>query len=149
MINHVWSVLCQQTIVDARTGATTHVNTVNGASFFEDEENLILPPLVISTRWAKEDTTNAETTEIRVRIDPPEGRDKIKIGQGTITLGTDQHGINSNIEVAHLRLKSGGRYSFLVDHRDPVKKTRWKTVAKLPIDVKLVPSPEKEANEND
>ena len=140
MIEHVWSVLCAQVVVDS---------TTNNISLFNVLEQLqinVSPPLpegtnsvpfthnIVST-WQLADYEVPADTRVRVRLVGP---NQILEGQEPFNVDLQEEGIHRRrtvINLTHLPLSGSGLYEFIIEQEQPDE--TWIQVAKLPLEVEL------------
>ena len=142
MATHVWSLLCRQPIVDAFTHTLTivdvleeiQISMVRAGSVSETD---VLPvatfDFVLVSLWIRSDDSIEEDARLRARIIAPSGK----------TIGTteQQFPLKENQRARNLLHARGvpapesGRYT--IEVQVPMSGGRWRTVSRLPLDVKL------------
>lgn len=131
MIQHVWSVICQNASIDVQTNSVSLLNTLENLVILGEpskETPAILSCEIVSL-WAREKETEPCMGQMRVLINLP-GQEKPQVITLEIDLAkTSFH--RTRITIGALPLISGGRFEFQVEYRLSSEKV-WHPAAKLP-----------------
>lgn len=151
MIKHIWSMLCEKSIVDSKSNNVSLIGIIEEAQFHgnlnnkqpgKDTEND--PSLYLHiewlTLWARKEKNTPIETEVKDYIINPSGE---------ITFTKEYHiDLSKNIRLRCRRnisfapfKQSGkpgdsGQYLFCVKVKNPESK-KWEEVSQLPVDVKI------------
>lgn len=142
MATHVWSLLCRQPIVDAFTKTLTIVEVLEEIQIGFEAVGGPLPrplpmpviDLVIVSMWMRSGAA-PEETRFRARFVAPSGKPLGQIEQ-PISL-KDHPRARHMLHARRLPVPESGAYR--IEIQEPTKAGRWKTVATLPLDVKVLP----------
>lgn len=143
MIKHVWSVLCQKSVVDSTT------NNISLIEVFEQLEVDIKPqspdipapsgdvkinfPYELVNFWTKDKNLKSEA-EVKITLLDPKGR-IIKSLNKHILIPKKNRRLREVNKISDLLLRSSGIYTFKVSIGDG--KSKFKTVAEIPLEIKI------------
>jgi len=142
MINHIWSVVCERTILDRVTNLISIINsleelTVQGPL---EKNRMLAAPIEIISYWVRSDFAVPEKGQANYKFVTPSG-ETIKNKEIDIDL-LEYERLRSRIQFTNLNFPEPGLYQFQVDYRidnDSV----WETVVSIPLKVNVVDEPEK------
>lgn len=142
MIKHIWSVLCQKSIVDQ------HSNNISLLDVFEElkvntqpsPDNIlskfgeIVVPVTyqIVSLWTH-DPIKKELIDLRVDFNKPDGSIKT-IFENELELPSDKIRIRNIININGIGIKNTGKYIFEIKEKSK-KESKFKTVAELPLEI--------------
>jgi hypothetical protein len=142
MATHVWSLLCRQPIVDAFTHTLTIVDVLEEIQIAivragnASKTDLLPVPtfdFVLVSLWIRSDDSIEEDARLRARIIAPSGK---IIGTTEQAYSLKEHQRARNLLHARgVPAPESGRYT--IEVQVPVSGGRWRTVSRLPLDVKL------------
>lgn len=142
MATHVWSLLCRQPIVDAFTHALTIVDVLEEIQISivragNASQTDVLPvptfDFVLVSLWIRSDGSVEEDARLRARIVAPSGK---TIGTTEQAYSLKEHQRARNLLHARgVPAPESGRYT--IEVQVPMSGGRWRTVSRLPLDVKL------------
>ncbi|MBN1317127.1 MAG: hypothetical protein JXA42_16715 [Anaerolineales bacterium] len=138
MIEHVWSVLCKDSVIDQETNNIYLHNIIEQIVIRADPKpnGILVHGLQIVTFTVRSDPQQAEKGELRVSLETPDGKAQGKV-DFQIDLETAERSRNI-IKFTTIPVSAPGRYYFRVQLRtDP--DARWKRVASLPVDISFLP----------
>jgi len=148
MINHVWTVVCQNAIIDRETNFASIINVFEGIEIAKDPrpEGFLTKELNVITLWARSQDDTPSTWLFRLVFESPS---QIQLGSfnGEIDFGTQVTG-RSIFQFAGLPLPENGTYHFCVELFDKENDT-FKRVSKTPIMVEFVGEPEGKVTEGE
>ena len=125
MIKHIWSLICQNIIVDRNTNSISYINCL---------EELTVPPLPVDFSLSLGIFTHIDPIEvfkIRIRLKKPDGTIKELIVTEDYKLKTKKNRINF---ILGITFDSSGEYHFLIDIKtDNV----WESFNEIPLEVKV------------
>ena len=142
MATHVWSLICRQPIVDAFTQTLTIVEVLEEIQVgFESVGGPVTGPLptaaidmVIVSLWMRSGD-EPEETRFRARFVSPSGK---VVGETEQPVSLKDHQRARNLlHARRLPVPESGTYR--IEIQEPTKGGRWRTVATLPLDVKVMP----------
>ncbi len=129
MIRHIWSVLCERSIVDKETNRISHFMCYE--SILVDKLPGILPLLTISTYWLN-DSKDPSNSKFKLTVVYPDGTKETPV-QGEIPELAPFAGHRTILTVTGFKIKHVGTYIFQIFQH--IGK-RYKKVAELPLIVK-------------
>lgn len=127
MARHIWSVLCEQVLVDEKTGATSHINCFDGVVL--SEFPLLLPDdrLVLATMWAKEHAD--DPLHVRVRLVAPDGDGiYVRVTEPRRFGAQSRYGLN--VRLGNVQLDAPGEFVLTTEHRETAG---WITDHEMPM----------------
>ena len=134
MIEHVWSVLCKEGVIDRETNNIYLHNIIEMITIRADPKPSVIfvHGLQIVTFTVRSDPQQPEKGEIRISFESPGGKVQGKTDI-QIDLETTERSRNI-VKFTSIPISAPGRYYFRIQLRtDP--DTRWKRVASLPVDI--------------
>lgn len=146
MAEHVWSVLCDRSVIDKSSNQVSLLNVVESLNLFVDKEELDRlrgsgaeggeRPLVshrmhFVTWWVRSDLDTPETVLIRLVLISPAG-DLGTPTEATIDLS---HSSSYRLQIAidGLAFRGEGRYWFAIEEQGGPDE--WREVARIPLGV--------------
>jgi len=147
MIQHVWSVLCRQGIIDQRTNSVSLVEVIEGISIAADSNDLptdrvgFLPfEMDLVSLWTRSTPSEGESGLVRATISGPHG---LKIQHAPMELDlTESISRRHLIHFSAIPSRGVGRYTIGVQvERSSAERTRWVTVARIPYNIRIQPAP--------
>lgn len=131
MIEHVWSVLCQDGAIDAQTNHVSIFNALETLVIFGDPQviNRISIHFEIISSWVRSDEKLASTGMMRLYFCNPEGECNKQLDFPIDLSKSMFH--HTRINSSCLMLKGPGRYKFMIDLQE--EGGTWKPVATLPL----------------
>lgn len=143
MIKHIWSVLCQKTIVDSDTNnislvdileqLTANVNIKDPKNELK-EINVPINFEVVSF-WLKDSAEKVVKANLEIEIIDPEGKVLKKFPQ-TLEFPPNIRRLRSRLRILGFVLTVSGNYVFKVKIKDE-KRKEYQDVAELPLEVNL------------
>ena len=148
MAEHVWSVLCDRSVIDRSSNQVSLLNVVESLKLFVDKEELerLRKPDTNSdeapsfrrrmhfvTWWVRSDLDTPETVPIRLVVTSPRG-ERAGTVPGTVDL-SDKSGYRIQIVIDGLKFLGEGRYWFAVEQE--VAAEEWREVARVPLTVSV------------
>ena len=144
MIEHVWSVLCKETIIDKQDNNLFIQRVIEEITLHTapKENGLLAANLQVVTFWVKSDPGQPETGEMRISFSAPTGK---TLGDVETSIDLETAIRSRNIMVFKLLpISTPGRYYFRVY----LKTSKgWKKVANIPLDVSFAPGDNLPENE--
>lgn len=126
MIRHVWTILCNQVIIDKETNLVSYINALEGVNVVELPSTL--PTFTISTLWMTDDLS--AILNHRIRIISPSGKALAERKLDSLPFNKPRYRIN--IQVAGVRVEEEGDYHVMVEFKSG---RAWKEAAQIPIPV--------------
>ncbi|MFA5746756.1 MAG: hypothetical protein WC926_01610 [Candidatus Paceibacterota bacterium] len=141
-MNHVWSVLCQNSSVDEETKLLSIFNCLEQVEITvkkEDIENkgkVIVPILSeLISFWTIDGQKEGDKLEMKIEsLDP--SNNLLYSAEKTFDINKNFPRFRSKIKLQGLPVTKSGRYFFKISQKDKIQK-KFKTVATLPLDVDL------------
>lgn len=129
MAKLVYSILCNDLIVDKETNSTSFIRTVEHAVV--SKLPATLPAVYVGTMWEL-DEEDEKGFSVALQLVPPEGKPETLGMQEVAPHGTVLH--KMNFQLPGLNVAQEGRHTLTVAIR---KGEEWKAVARLPLYVFL------------
>lgn len=150
MIKHIWSVLCQKSLIDSETNNLTLVDVLEELSI-----NVSLPPVNLSgsgtptmgridvpigyeivSLWVRDSAKTKETVNLRIELIDPNGKEVSKQDH-SVVMNENLLRYRTRLKIVGLGITTPGNYTFLVKIKEEDKEN-YRTVAELPLDIKIV-----------
>jgi hypothetical protein len=134
MINHIWSVLCERSILDEDTKLISMINVLEEITIPDEPAPDKVLPIVASlvTLWTRSDIKIPAQGFARYKFTSPSGEVLQSLEQ-IIDL-TKYERLRSRGQFAGLKLPETGLYYFEVEFRENAQ-VKWKRVTKVPLKV--------------
>lgn len=151
MAEHIWSILCNKSIIDRDGNQVTLVAAMEQLNIHSkdaldaaasSEVPAILPfEMSFVTLWTRSDPNQPESGQARLTLYGPAGM-KISLQEFEVDLG-DNLRFRTRVQLPGLAFRGLGVYHFQVDQRKTSKtgRTSWRKVAKVPLEVCFKPKP--------
>jgi hypothetical protein len=141
MIDHVWSIICSNSIIDKDSNNISINNVFERLEIFTTPvEGGVLPiHMEFITSWIRHEVAESETGNSRIRFVSPSNK-MLTTNELRIDLSKSERTRN-RLVFNGLPLGESGRYHFLVDLQID---NEWQQVASIPLSVKFTPPPEDE-----
>lgn len=142
-IRHIWSVLCQRTIIDKMSNKLTLFDileqvTIDRSQFEEvSKKNTIIPVsahVALVTMWYKSDNLGKKA-KARIRIISPQGK-ILKEEIPELKFKKDKKRLRFIAHMRELPISKAGEYTFTTEIKEDGMK-RFEKCAKVPLDVKI------------
>ncbi len=146
MIEHVWSVLCAQAVVDKTTNNISLFNVIEQLQISvsqplpEGTQSVPFPHNIVST-WQRADYEVPAETRARIRLKGPTREYE---GQAPFEVNIQEEDIHRRrtvVSLTHIPLSGPGLYHFIIEQEDQ-STDGWVQVAKLPLEVRLTSAEE-------
>lgn len=142
MIEHVWSVLCSNSIIDTNTGNFSLVNILEQLTL---SPNVPLPAAIgvffeLVTLWSRGDLEQPTKGNTRIILYTPEGEGK-PVGESSIDL-THYRRLRHRAFIQGFEITSAGKYIFSVEFAENNAPNIYKVVATIPLEVRLEEIPQ-------
>lgn len=150
MIKHIWSVLCQKSLIDSETNNLTLVDVLEELSI-----NISIPPLTVGTPansvinridvlisyeivslWVRDSAKTKETINLSIELLDPTGKGVSK-QEHTVVMNENLLRYRTRLKIVGLGISTPGHYSFLVKIKEE-NKENYRTVAELPLEIKII-----------
>ena len=148
MADHIWSVLCDKTIIDQRTNKISLIDVMDRVTFLDPDGKLRQATAKdraiagvtfnLVSLWRQSEPNTPEEIEVRLALVGPDGK-WINPPSAIHKLELKKIHIRATNEIPAIPLRGPGYYTFLVQHL-PTERKRWRTVARLPFEVRFVAS---------
>lgn len=147
MAEHIWTVVCDNAVVDKRTGKVSLLNVVDRITVADPNEelrtlgkkdNTVVPiTLWLVSWWQRSNPSEGEVVDIRVLIRSPKGERILNPEIASIDLKESHRGRLFTL-IPALPLRGAGQYRVCVEYETP--KGKWRQVASSPLDVRFADS---------
>lgn len=136
MITHVWSVLCETSILDQDTQLISMINSVEELTVPEPPKPDVVYPIVMNlvSLWMRSDIKKPGSGFARYQFVSPSG-EVVQSLEQDLDL-TKYERLRSRSQFAGFRLPGVGQYYFNVEYRNE-NNQKWKKVAALPVKVNI------------
>jgi len=135
MIDHVWTVVCSQAVIDRDTNNVSLHNVAEQITIQDrpDPDASALIPLEVVTLWARSDLSIPSRGQGRFTFVSPSG--KTKVGPTLFDIDLSEYRrYRTRTRLRVLPVGEPGRYIFRVDYKDE-NGQRWRKVAAVPLEV--------------
>ena len=134
MINHIWSVLCESSILDQDTKLISMINVLEEVTILDEPVPDKVLQIVVSlvTLWIRSDINVPSQGLGRYNFVSPSGEVLQSLEQ-IIDL-TKYERLRSRGQFAGLKLPESGQYFFNIEFREN-EKDEWNSVAAIPLKV--------------
>ena len=138
MIDHIWSIVCQHSILDRDTNLLSIINVIEELTIKEqpEPEKSLGIVLELTSLWVRSDFNVPGQGFARYVFASPSGQ-SIKEIEVDIDL-TKFERLRSRGQFIGLSLLESGRYNFRVEFREN-KEEEWKQISSIPIKVNFIP----------
>ena len=139
MADHIWSVLCKDSVADAETNNVSLFNIVEQINLIATPEaiaerrlpDVINVSMVLLTLWTRSDADEPESANGRVILESPTGKVLYKRDYSIALKKTARH--RYRLIFSGINFDGFGRYRFIVKKK--IKGDRWSIVARVPLEV--------------
>ena len=147
MINHVWSVICEKSIIDNETKNLSLMNCLErlvvtvepkpGVKISDKDKSKINLPInyEVASFWYRTDSTNKEIFWVKTLLVAP-SNDKLNENEKQLEMKKSVERLRSRMRVSGLTLRGSGLYFIKIFIKEN-KKDKYKQVAKLPLEISL------------
>ena len=140
MIEHIWTVLCQKSIIDSATNNITLFEVLEELRveiYPLPSESALIPVQMQLVSFLTRSIDNLPCRgEVRFRLLDPSG--SITVDRNYPVDLTTSERLRLRVSVPSLRIRESGRYQYNVQVRQDGQ-TDWEEVAKIPLTLNLVP----------
>ncbi|MFA5248971.1 MAG: hypothetical protein WC397_00365 [Candidatus Paceibacterota bacterium] len=141
-MNHIWSILCQNSSVDEETKSLSIFNCLEQGEItikkddLEKRDRIIIPiAFELISLWTVDEQDKDNKLEIKIELLDPDGS-LLNSSENIFDVKENFPRLRSRIKLNGLSVTKNGRYTFKVSQKDQVQK-KFKTVANIPLDIKL------------
>jgi len=138
-VEHIWSVLCQQPLINEETKTISLIETVERVTFRfaknPKTEALRAIPLsiVLVSTWWRSEPEMPESGKMRVLVQDPDGNELKALKSPVVVIDLNNSlRFRANLHFQNLPFVKTGIYKVMVQSE---KNSRWKNVAILPIEL--------------
>jgi len=142
MLRHVWTVLCQKTIIDKKTNNVSIVEALEEIKVNYKTKDKKKPARInlpihmeLVTLWIKDRPTEEVTADVEVLLIDPEGNQIGKASHQLLVKPSNPR-FRSNVNFDGLALTTSGEYKFIVQTNGAGSKNMVQ-VAEVPLTVTL------------
>lgn len=149
MINHVWSVLCSQSITNSQTNNLSLIEileqlTITGSPLSEEQEVTIPAFFDVVSLWVREPRDQLADGFTRILFLSPANETLRDSGEHRIDLSEYQRA-RTIIRIQGFTIRGAGVYHLVVQMRDQ-EEMNWQSVARLPLEIRIQPAEEPTAS---
>lgn len=133
-MKHIWTVLCQNSIVDQETQNLSLINVLESIRFVMQADVVTAIPFqgTIVTFWVRNEIDKAERGKVRVNIISPDG--KVFKGDGIEIDLTNFVRLRFIYQIRGMHYTENGIYNFVIQSLNE-KTEKWKTVTSIPLEL--------------
>ncbi|MBU0578764.1 hypothetical protein KKE34_05110 [Patescibacteria group bacterium] len=139
MINHIWTVLCRESVIDNQTNNVSllnvleqlEINIAAGVNFSKDKDLVVPISFELVSLWSRDDTKKKAIDEINISIIGHDGQ-KIKTLSKKIEIPKGKKRLRSRFRISGFPVKKSGIYYFVLKINNFKKE-----IAKIPLEVKI------------
>lgn len=135
MVHHIWSILCEQILVNPINNNFSYINTTNIAVLKTEAEEgkfVSIDPFIVATKWFNESPKQDDEVQIRVSASLLNNNESIIVGETKVTFKNDIYIVSVNMEITNFPIKNKGLYLIKVEYK-PIKNKKWKEASSLPL----------------
>ncbi len=146
MAEHIWTVLCQKTLTDSKTGIISLIDVVEKFVLDPGSKQAIANAkldgkdgIVFSTQmqlvssWVRSDLTKAESATVRVSFTNQEG--KVKFSRESPLPMVDGQAQRLTVNIDHIAISGPGRHWFGVELK--LNSNKWQFAARVPVEIEI------------
>lgn len=143
MIEHIWSILCQKSVIDNDTNNLSLIDTleeltvglkVQSGIAIAEEVNVPIPYEVVSF-WVRDDSSATINPLLRLELFNPSNK-KTKTFEHKIEFPKGTKRLRSRLKIIGIGVTIPGTYKFVVSIKEEESKSFMK-VAEIPLDVTI------------
>jgi hypothetical protein len=141
-MNHIWSILCQNSSVDEETNLLSIFNCLEQAEItikkddIENKGKVIVPiSSELISFWTVDEQDGDNKLEVKIELIDP-NNNLLNSAESIFDVKKNFPRFRSKIKLQGLPVTKNGRYIFKVSQKDRVQK-KFKIVASLPLDIDL------------
>ncbi len=131
MIKHLYSLICNDLLVDQITKRASYINIITDGNTIKLPNNM--PSLYVVTSWYAEGEEKG-VFQIRITFISPSGDTKELLKDEIENKDGDHHRYQLNLLVKDLPVKEEGMHYFLIEHK--MAKGKWKEDNRIPLYIK-------------
>lgn len=145
MIKHIWSVLCQRSVIDQESNNASLIDVFEqlqvdtnhaGTSEISAPKDISVPVRYeLVNFWSKTKEGEEERGSVRILLSDPAGREIQRI-ENEIVIPQSNKRIREINKIQGITLKGSGVYNFIISIRQQSSET-YEPVAELPLEVKI------------
>lgn len=139
MLDHIWSVLCEQTLQNPKTGSMSYINTLDNLpidSVNKETGDISIKPFLIATKWRKS-TKDKVTLYLKVEMQGESDSPTMFFGPQKVDLGENLGLAVLNIEIAEMIVKTDSKYHTFEVMYKINKQRNYRSAAILPISISI------------
>lgn len=143
MFNHVWSVICQNSLVDNQNNSISLFGCIEnlGVDIIKNKnkgDKIVLPiQFDIVSCWTIDDNTKKNSFILRIEIIKPNGEAAFQKEQNISTeVGWSRVRNITKFSGLKLGINDSGRYIFRISQKED-RKNDFVVIANLPVDIKI------------
>lgn len=150
MINHVWSVLCRESVIDGDTNNISLLNIFEQLEVSITQQTKTEFPIRVSINyelvslWTKTGKKRTEKIDIEVMFVDPNGQILMKLPK-KLKISENLTRLRSRLKISGIQISKSGNHLFRVKMKRKGD-SKYKVVAELPLDVKIKKSTSSKAN---
>ncbi|MCP3891674.1 MAG: hypothetical protein GY702_22815 [Desulfobulbaceae bacterium] len=137
MINHVWSVLCEQVLVNPNTRDISYINTLNNIPIHDiskDSKELKITPFTISSTWHKTGDKD-EKLSIQITI-KSESEGEITVAEHEAELPATGSFATLSIDVADMNVNDEGLFYIMIEYKYGAQR-KYRPAASIPFYISI------------
>ena len=131
MARHIWTIVCQHTIIDQESNAATYINAIE--EFRVPQFPFPSVALTIGTLWRRESQVD-QRLEVRVRVLSPSGTVLAEVAPPPNAF-RDKSRFRVNAIVGGFALPEPGTYEITVEQK---RRDKWQLEDSVPVEVSLM-----------
>jgi hypothetical protein len=143
-MKHIWSILCQDLVIDSKTGLLSLFKCVEGITFVADKSKKPIDSkssfkvnLNLVSFWSVEDTKKDNVFKLKVELLDPAGKVPMPNFEKEITVKKGKLRFRNFIVIPRLSITKSGKYYFKIWKKES-RDNSFKLIAELPVDIKIV-----------
>ncbi len=134
MIHHVWTILCEQILVNPKNNGLSYINSIHESvskTPIEKGKLIDINPFLIAMKWFKS-SGKRESLDIKVSLRDAESKEDVVLTETKVDFKAKAMAIDLSMEIGALPLKREGLYVILVEYK-PQRNKKWKHGSESPL----------------
>ncbi|MGC1953832.1 MAG: hypothetical protein WA970_14945 [Gammaproteobacteria bacterium] len=147
MAEHIWTVLCARSLVDADTNNVSLIDVIEQLTLTGDPPDI--PPdgkpiilagiqLTVVSLWTRTDPAQPDRVTFRVIVITPDGKRIIPKEEHELDLESHRR-VRVFVRLNSFPYRGPGDYEWLIEERQQTKsgKPKWTKVARIPLEIRF------------
>jgi len=136
MVHHVWTILCEQLLVNPKNNGLSYINSIHESilkSDIEEGKFVDIDPFLIAMKWFKS-PGQKESIDIKVSLRDTESKEDVILTETNVDFEAKTLALALSMEIDSLPIKHKGLFLVLVEYK-PQKNKKWKHGSISPLNI--------------